>query len=183
MTGVITLGKVDKTNKMKKALKDMAALAAYVGIPQAQATRQTSRQINNAQLLFIHTNGSPLRHIPPRPVIEPAIEAKGNKEPIAAELGEAAKATFEGKAGEARTHLERAGMRGMNAARGWFDDPRNNWAPNALSTVRAKLRRKFKTKKALTQALASYTAGDPDMNTVLVDTDQMRKAITYVVSE
>jgi hypothetical protein len=34
--------------------------------------------------------------------------------------------------------MQRAALAGQNAARKWFTDPRNNWKPNALSTIRAK---------------------------------------------
>ena len=117
--------------------------------------------VTNAQLLFIHTNGSPIRHIPKRPVIEPAIQA--HKEEITEELRAACIASLDLialKPAEATRHLERAGTLGMNAARGWFLDPRNGWSPNAPATI---LRKKSERP--------------------LIDTGQLRRSITYLVRD
>lgn len=111
-----------------------------------------------AYQMYLHTYGSPRWQSPPRPIIEPAIAA--NKEPIAEELGAAAKAALSGSESTCTQHLQRAGMMGQNAARNWFDDPRNNWPPNAPSTVAAK-----------------------GSDRPLIDTGQLRKAITYIVGE
>ena len=95
---------------------------------------------------------------PARPIIEPAIEAEGNKEPIAHELALAAKAVLDGKPEEAKRHLELAGLTGQNAVKAWFDDPRNGWAANAPATIKAK-----------------------GSDHPLIDKGEMRNSITYVV--
>jgi hypothetical protein len=97
-----------------------------------------SQAVTNAELLFIHTKGSPLKRIPARPVLEPAVKADGNREPIARELAASAKASLAGDKQEAVRRMERAALVGQNAARRWFTDPRNGWAPNAPSTIRRK---------------------------------------------
>jgi hypothetical protein len=127
-----------------------------VGIPQANASRP-SEQVNNAELMYIHTNGSPIKHIPARPVIEPAIEA--NRPAIVRELEQALEAVFEQDPLQARAHLEAAGIVGRNAAIRWFTDPRNGWPPNAPSTIARK-----------------------GSDRPLIDTGQLRRAITYVVT-
>lgn len=143
-------------------LEMLAKSDVLVGIPQAKNSRRghgAGNRIGNAELLYIHTNGSPIRGIPARPVIEPAIQASGNKEPIQLELKLAAIAIMShGDPAEAFQHLSKAGMIGVNAARQWFFDPRNNWAPNAPSTIRRK------------------GSSQP-----LIDTGSLRAAITYVV--
>lgn len=98
--------------------------------------------------------------VPPRPVIEPAIEAKDNRAVIVEELKGAAVAALDGKPGEVTRRLKRAGMEGQNRSRAWFTDPRNHWAPNAPSTIRRK--------------------GSDRPN---IDTSQMRKAIISIVTE
>lgn len=111
-----------------------------------------------ALAMYLHTHGSPLWQIPPRPIIEPAIEAKGNREAILAELKKAAEATLEGKKPEAIRALQRAGLTAQNRVRAWFTDPRNGWAPNAPSTIKAK------------------GSAQP-----LIDHGELRRSITYVV--
>lgn len=146
---------------MFKRLKTATQTAAYVGVP-ATSTRARSEQllgmagkttsakrkaklkkaaegdINNAELLFIFSKGSPLRKIPARPVLEPAVAADGNRQIIARELAESVKANLGGDKPAALKGMRRAALAGQNAARGWFTDGRNGWDPNAKSTIKAK---------------------------------------------
>lgn len=149
----------DSGPELLKRLQSMQRQFVAVGIPQ-QKTQRSKEPINNASLLYIHTHGSPVRHIPARPVIEPAIEASGNKERIVAELKQAQNAWLAGDKIQAVRHLRLAGVAGMNAAVRWFTDPRNHWAPNAPSTIR----RKGSSKP-------------------LIHTGSLRKSITFVVRD
>jgi hypothetical protein len=171
-------------------LEEISRLEVYVGIPEEGSARDdeiTNAQLafihthgarsvsmrkemqdemdagspySAAHQMYVKAHGSPLYHIPPRPIIEPAIEAKGNKEPIAHELGLAAKGVLDKKPEEAKRHLELAGMTGANAAQAWFDDPRNDWPENAPATIERK-----------------------GSEHPLIDSGEMRKSITYVVKE
>jgi hypothetical protein len=150
--------------------------------------------VNNAQLLFIHTHGSPLRNIPPRPVIEPSIEASDNKERIAGYLAKALKARLDGDKTETLRWLHMAGLAAENAAKAWFTDPRNGWAPLDWKTIlRKSMRWKGLTKplrRSLFEAiraegsltLAQYEIFS-DAARPLIDTAQMRNAITHIVKE
>lgn len=123
-------------------------------------TMEQGSPYSAAHQMYVASHGSPLYHVPPRPIIEPAIEADDNKEAIAGELGKAAKAVLDGKPDEAKRHLKRAGQEGENAARAWFEDPRNNWPENAPATIKAK-----------------------GSDKPLIDTGELRKSITHVVKE
>lgn len=94
--------------------------------------------VNNAELLFIQSNGSPVKHIPARPVLEPALEDEANKALYTPELASAAAAILDGNPDLAEKHLNRAALIGQNVAKGWFTNSRNGWVPNAQSTIRAK---------------------------------------------
>ena len=113
--------------------------------------------ITNAELLFIFTNGSPLRGQPARVVIEAAIAAEPTRTLIAKEIAAASTSALDGNMKEMETHLDRAGQIGESASKRWFTNPENGWDPNAPSTIRAK---------------GSETPG--------IDTGQMRRAITHV---
>jgi hypothetical protein len=145
--------------KLAEALKRLQEAAVYVGIPADHSLR-TGDDITNAQLLYIHSHGSPLQNIPARRVIEPAIEAPDNKARINAELKQAAQAALEGKPEDVHQHLEKAGQLGENASKRWFTDPRNNWAPNAPATIEEK-----------------------GSDKPLIDTGEMRRSITHVVKD
>jgi hypothetical protein len=154
----ITLTKVNNSGNLKAKLDMLVNSDVLVGIPQSKNSRKGGK-IGNAALLYIHTNGSPAQGIPKRPVIEPAINASGNKEPIKLELEAAAKAIMrDGNAALAFLHLNLAGKLGMNAAKVWFFDPRNMWPPNTPATI------------------ARKKSSQP-----LIDTGALRQALTYVV--
>jgi hypothetical protein len=148
----------DGSVKATKNFSDLQKLRVYVGIPENDAPRPKGAKVTNAELAYIHTHGSPRRNIPPRPIIEPAIEA--DKAQIIPELKDGAKAALDGDKQKARTAFKRAGMTGQNIVRNWFTDPRNHWAPNAPSTIRRK------------------KSARP-----LIDTSELRKSMTYVVAE
>jgi hypothetical protein len=144
-----------------KRLAGLSKLAAYVGVPAASADARSKQllgmagkakgkarvaklkkaaeqDVTNAELLFIHTKGSPARGIPARPVVEPAIAADGNKQAIEHELAKSMQATLAGDDGEAVRRMQRAALAGQNAARKWFTDPRNGWKENAEATIERK---------------------------------------------
>jgi hypothetical protein len=172
------------SGKARRNLHDsLAALTGkqvLVGVPattaqdrQAQVTKlavsargrrrkrlqgMSGNTINNAELLYLHTHGSPLKHIPARPVVEAAISDRQNSQQIVAELRLAATAAIEGKTDLVERQLRLAGTVAANLARAWFTNPRNHWAPNRPRTVQRK-----------------------GSSRPLIDTGALRKAITYVV--
>ena len=72
---VSVIESASKMHNIKKALKWTKNNYVLVGIPQKSTDRPKSNQkvgVTNAELLFIHTNGSPINNVPARHVIEPA---------------------------------------------------------------------------------------------------------------
>lgn len=111
-----------------------------------------------AHSLYIREHGSPLFDVPPRPVLEPAIEDK--KEQIALHLKNASSAALSGDAAELKAELNAAGQTGASAAQKWFKNPKNGWPENAKQTIRRK-----------------------GSDQPLIDTGQMRKAIAYILRD
>ena len=138
-------------------LASISKIDVLVGIPETKASRRKG-QINNAELMYIHTHGSPARNIPPRPVIEPAIA--NDEGPITLQLEQALQSVLEEQPQQALAPLNAAGLEARNACIRWFDDPNNGWPPNKPSTITAK------------------GSSHP-----LVDTGQLKRSITYVVTE
>lgn len=161
----ITIARKSGAVALAKRMAGLTKLAAYVGVPAAgknarekqllhmantvnsgkrkarlnkAAASAAASDVTNAELLFIHTNGSQLRHIPARPVIQPAIALPENKKAISNEISASVKANLSGDKELASKKMMRAALAGQNAARKFFTDPRNNWAPNAPSTIAAK---------------------------------------------
>ena len=150
----------DGLERMRQAFKELSKMEVLVGVTQEKATRP-GEPVTNAELMFIHTKGSPINHIPARPVIEPALE--DDKQTITELLGEAVKATLEGNEELAKQKLEAAGLEGQGASQDWFDNPKNNWPPNSPAVQEAKRKKGSTNPKPL------------------IDTGELRKSITYVV--
>lgn len=154
----------DAMNKMLEGLDLIRNSGVYVGIPESNAARKNAEEDNtvtNAQLLYIHTNGSRVNHIPARPVIEPAI--RKDKDRLTKMLEKAAVLALSGDKSGFEQQMGLIGMRGQKVSRDYFSDPENGWPPNSPS-VQARKRRKKST--------------DPKP---LVDTGELKKSITYVV--
>jgi hypothetical protein len=157
----ITLARKTGSAAFLKRMAGLTKLAAYVGVPaaaskarsdqllemaggvkgkrkKAQLQKALLSDVTNAELLFIHTKGSPINNIPARPVIEPAVAADGNQQAIAHEIQGSIKAQLGGDGAKSVQKMKRAALAGQNAARKWFTDPRNNWAPNKPATIAAK---------------------------------------------
>ncbi|MDQ0202482.1 hypothetical protein [Pectinatus haikarae] len=113
---------------------------------------------SKAHSLYIKEHGSPMLNIPPRPVLEPAIESQ--KDIIGKQLAAASTAAIEKNPQAMEEALNKAGMLAESAAKGWFDNPENGWPPNAESTIKKK-----------------------GSDHPLIDTGEMRKSITYVVRD
>lgn len=186
----VSLQKFNHLRELRKQLQALAKKEVLVGIPAENSTREHGGEINNAELLYIQSHGvrstsmrkemqgnldagmkyskahelylqshgSPMYHVPPRPVLEPAIASQ--KEAIGKLISAASKSALEGKPAQYEANLNKAGMVAVSAARGWFENPANGWPPNAPYTIK---------KKGSSQPL--------------IDTGEMRKAITYVVRD
>ena len=171
--------KINKEKELLEKIQRIAEIGIYVGIPEDNAPRKKG-QMNNATLLYLHTNGSELRNLPARPLIEPALKA--NDEKIAEDLSEISRRLLAGNYQSALSMMKITGQDAVNMITDWFEDPANGWEPNQPSTVKAKIRKRFKSKKKRKEAYEEYEAGAP-VDQVLVDTGQMRKAITYVLGD
>jgi len=172
---------LDDTDKVLKSLKD-SEISILVGIPEENAKREEDNEINNAQLLYIHTNGSPVNNLPARPVIEPALTVQDNKDKLTYSLKRIINLLLDDKKEEALSLAERTGQRAVNFVKRWFVDPRNGWPANKPATVWRKLRTVTNDKARMT-FFQKYLAGDPNIDTVLVDTAEMRNSITYIVED
>ena len=153
--GTVKATKEDNFKLLKSRLDSIMNLQVYVGIPEENASRG-GEEPTNAELLYIHSNGSELRGLPARPVLEPTIEK--NNSNISSLLSEAMKSGLDGDEALLRSGLEKAGLYTATKAQDYFTDPSNGWAENSPTTIR---------KKGSSQPL--------------IDTGVLRKSITYVV--
>lgn len=152
--------------QMEKALKFLEENPVYVGIAEDTTERNNEDgdnkvSVTNADLLFIHTNGSPVNNIPARPVIEPAIE--DGKDTITKQMKLAAQNILDNNEAQAFKYLSIAGTYGQKMCRDWFKNPKNNWPPNSPRVIAKKIKK-------------GSTNPRP-----LIDTGELLKSITYFV--
>ena len=100
--------------KQKKALDYLRKHKVDVGLTSKASGR-------SAFLLGIHTRGSPVMRIPPRPVVEPAL----NQESLRDEMGEmmlsSCEAAHKGDLVGTKSGMENAGRRGADGIREFID--------------------------------------------------------------
>lgn len=149
--------KFDNTAKIAASLAALQKQTILIGIPQEKSSRKGNPPITNAELAFIHSKGSPAKNIPARPFLE-SIDA--SKERIANQQAKIVKAALDGKKEQMKMQIEKLGILGVTIAKAWFVDPKNNWAPNRPATIQRK-----------------------GSDKPLIDTGQLRNAITYVVRD
>jgi hypothetical protein len=153
------LAAMKKEQKLIETIKKLKRKEILVGIPEENAERKEG-EMNNPTLLYIHTHGSPLMNIPSRPVIEAALDDKENQIAIAVDLKLIAEAIMDEEFSKAESLMKTTGNDVMNRVHAWFENPKNGWPPLKPATIKAK-----------------------GSNAILIDTGQMRNAITYVISE
>ena len=159
---------VDNWNGLIRALDFIRNNEVYVGIQDDTSERENkdgtkNNDVSNAELLYIHTNGSQKQNIPARPVIESAIRKDSNR--LHKMMGKAADLAFKNKVPEAIEQLKKVGMRGQNVSRNYFYDENNGWPEDKPETIRRKMKGKPK----------GY------IPRILIDTSQLKNAITYFV--
>ena len=104
----------DLPEKREKCLDWLRKHKVDVGLTSSASARSRF-------LLGIHTRGSPVMRIPPRPVVEPALASESLKEEMAAFLLEACEAAFAGSLPGTQKGFEEAGQRGADGIREYID--------------------------------------------------------------
>lgn len=125
-------------------------------------------------LLGIHSHGSPIMRIPPRPVVQPALAQESLRAEMGDKLAEACEAAFDGDMEGMEKSLEDAGQRGADGIREYID--RGIPPPNAPVTLSGGWIYNRVAKKGV---LVKGKSG----STPLVDTGQLRDEFDYEITE
>ena len=122
--------------QIKKGIAFLASHRLLVGIPESHnaARGDDENSISNVALAFLHTQGSPRMHIPPRPFIEPGVEAE--KDRLADMMAQAVVMALDGNEGGAVSQMHMAGIVAENSIKQYMGS--GALAPNAPSTIRKK---------------------------------------------
>ena len=104
----------DQIKKRAKCLKYLQTHRVDVGLTSGASARSKF-------LLAIHTRGSPVMRIPPRPVVRPALARETLRAEMAESLMESCEAAAKGDLPGTQVGLENAGQRGADGIRKYID--------------------------------------------------------------
>lgn len=125
-------------------------------------------------LLGIHTHGSPIMRIPPRPVVKPALAQESLRSEMGDKLSEACEAAMNGDLSGTEQGLKDAGQRGADGIREYIDA--GIPPPNSPVTLSGGWVYNRVAKKGVLVKGKSGT-------TPLVDTGQLRDDFDYEITE
>lgn len=154
-------------------INEINALPVYeieLGVIAGKSKARKNSGVTNAELMFIHENGSPLRHIPKRPVLRKTlIYVRRNW--LKDEMKKALEIFINSGCSQAELEkeLNKFCMRIQTHARNIIYDNNGELMENAISTMRAK----WKKEKHGKGAVWTY----PEGNHPLFDTGQLARSI------
>lgn len=178
----------DTVGQVLASIQRLVGQEVLVGIPASEAERndEDPKPMNNAQLGYVHENGSPAQNIPARPFLIPGVE--DTQESYTSHLQKAVTAALNGDNTKVQTELNAAGLVASSGARNKITT--GEFEPLSPATVRN--RRKSRSTKSMRAAEKKYLeliangatpeqAQDEAGIRPLINTGQLRNSLTYVI--
>jgi hypothetical protein len=157
---------IDHYARVSRGIAMLAETRVMVGVPSTKTGRREGDVLTNAELLYLHEHGFEFEaangrmiEVPARPTLRPGIASVRSE--ISEGLAAAGRAATDGNEKLAERMLHRVGLIGQNAVRRWFVV--GDLAPLSEATLAGRRRRGRKGTRPL------------------IDTGQLRAAITYVL--
>ncbi len=150
-----------------RALQKLKTMKVKVGLPAKAGGRLRF-------ILAVQEHGSPIMHIPSRPVIAPALARGETRSAMASAMKDAIASAWDGDDAGARDAMEAAGQAGADGIRTYIDS--HIPPPNSETTVHGGWMYNRAAKKAV------YVPGK-GFNKPLFDTGALYDAFDYEVEE
>jgi hypothetical protein len=180
--------KITKTAQqpLNTTLNALADLEVLVGYPEDGSARKAgedgkSAELTNAALAYIHDNGAPEQNIPARPFMLPGIESVQRE--LDSKLKQIGRAAMRDQPppNVVEVGLTQVGLIAQKGIQKYINagvDP-----PLSDRTLQARARRKRGSKSAKLDLAARAAGVDPgvSLSKPLIDTTQMRDAVTFVI--
>ncbi len=171
-----------KSDKLKQIVANINSLVSQrvlVGIPEDTSSRndEESGPMTNAALGFIHEYGSPANNIPARPFLMPGV--RDGQEKFEPRLKKAAAAALNGNAEKMDAEMTAAGMIASTGVQRKINS--GDFIPLADATLEARAARGRKGAKLELESRREGNAPGTAFAKPLIDTGQLRNAITFVV--
>lgn len=180
---------VDKLNDMSKAVAWLGTKEVMVGIPEEKTDRDDGPgDATNSIIAYAHEFGVPEHNLPARPFLEPGIQ--NTEADWLKSFDAAARKAFEGNIPGAETSLMRAGEKAANGAKAVIRA--QDFVELSRRTIEERLAKIVRGHKQGAQRVAKYraitnlleaAAWEAANIKILQDTNQMFRAITYVVRD
>jgi hypothetical protein len=177
----------DSVNAVVQGITKLVGKQVLVGFPESSThDSRGNEEPTNATLAYIHEHGSPAANIPARPFLVPGVE-NAEDESVAL-LKKAVDFTLDGKPALAEEQLNKAGLVAVDSAKDVISTA--SFVPLKPATVRArkysrqtKSRRKSEIEylRLVRGGMAPADAQSAVGIQPLVNTGQLRNAITYVI--
>ncbi|MCY1326434.1 hypothetical protein D9M68_743710 [compost metagenome] len=170
--------KVDRLKQVLQSISGLVDKQVLVGIPDSTAGRKDDGEpLSNAEIGYIQETGSPANNLPARPFLVPGVAAAQSK--TLPQLQKATEAALDGDIDGMQRRLSSAGLVAQSSVRKRI----NSGITPALSeaTLRERARR---GRNGAKEELARRAAGEKpgiELAKPLIDTGQLRNAITYVI--
>ena len=163
-----------KVTENTDLLKNREKCLDYLRKHKVDVGLTSSASARSRFLLGIHSHGSPIMRIPPRPVVQPALAQEGLRSEMGEKLAEACEAAFDGDLAGTEKGLEDAGQRGADGIREYIDA--GIPPPNSPVTLSGGWIYNRVAKKGV---LVKGKSG----STPLVDTGQLRDDFDWEITE
>ncbi len=170
--------KVDRLKAVLQSINGLVDKQVLIGVPDSTAGRKDDGEpLSNAEIGYIQETGSPANNLPARPFLVPGVAAAQSK--TLPQLQKGVEAALDGDLEAVQRRLSSAGLVAQASVRKRI----NSGITPALSeaTLRERARR---GRKGAEEELARRAAGEKpgtDLAKPLIDTGQLRNAITYVI--
>lgn len=163
----------DMSAAIKQAFKALERQDVLIGIPEDKDAREDD--FGNAAIAYVQENGSAANNIPARPFLKPGIT---NYLPQAVvQLRDAAKHAMQGNVAAINQKLGKIGTEAASSVKAVFTA--NDWAPLSEQTLKARVAQQARVDKA-TGKKKKRPVARPNP---LINTGQLRRAVTYVIRE
>ena len=177
---------IDKLNDMQTALNWLGSKEVMVGIPEDDTDRTDTSTATNSLIAYAHEFGEPAHNLPARPFLRPGVER--TEADWTKSFENAARQAFEGNISAATNSLMRAGDKAAKGAQQVIRD--QDFVELSRRTIEERLRKIVRGHKQGAQRVAKYramtnlleqAAWESANIKILQDTNQMFRAITYVI--
>lgn len=186
MAKAVTIVK-DDVAKVFKSIQDLVGKQVLVGIPDSGQNARDGEPVNNATIGYVMETGSPAHNVPARPFLVPGV--KNSRSASLFQLRQAADAALKGDSAKMMQGLNRAGIAASNEVKHVINS--NIPPPLKPGTIRNRHRGRETKRRESEQVYLDLVKKGVDPGAAqgevgivaLVNTGQLRNAVTYVVRD